>query len=132
MPLSRGEILALPDMLWQQFEFHPSDALVAMVPAGQESDAWLMAVMEQNNQARIYPVEGGHLYKFPYQGGEEFDPDLFKIERDAWDHEHCDVCQERISAGDRFWASSEEPYALLCTRCSTELLAFGKPWWKFW
>jgi hypothetical protein len=42
--------------------------------------------------------EGGHLWK-PFRG-EPYDPAVYELIQDGWDHEHCDVCWARIADGD--------------------------------
>ena len=122
MPLSREEILKIPVLYLSNYEFEAMDALVAMVSKGTDDDPRLRDVIEQNNLWRVYPVDGGNLYEFLFRKSDHFDPDFFQIEQGAWDHEHCDMCEERIEVG----------IVLLCPQCRNAHFKQRRPWWKFW
>ena len=52
----------------------------------------------------------------PYRGG-PFDPALYELVEDGWDHEHCDVCRTRVTEGDAYWANDGSEHVDLCEAC---------------
>jgi hypothetical protein len=50
-----------------------------------------------------------HLYT-----GQKFDPKYFDLSDDAWDHDHCDICSNKIMEGD-IYADGEGQ--ILCDQC---------------
>jgi hypothetical protein len=83
--------------------------------------------------SRWFPVQGGHRVLMPFDGG-AYDANRFTFEAEAWDHEHCDVCSEQISAMVLCHVTEPgHPYVLLCTPCFQEhVTSQRRPWWKFW
>jgi hypothetical protein len=93
------------------------DALVATVPKGKESSVEVQRPVEEAGDGRWFPLEGGWKVMCPYVG-QDFDPDLFHIEKDAWDHVHCDGCHGSIDTGASCWvAKTEDDYFILCDNC---------------
>ena len=59
--------------------------------------------------------EGAHLWA-PFRG-QPFDPAVYELVPDGWDHEHCDVCNTRINDGDEYWANTGPEHVDLCIAC---------------
>jgi hypothetical protein len=70
----------------------------------------------------IEPDEDGWYVSEPYTG-QAYDPEVFWVCEDGWDHEHCHVCNAHIDPGDEYWLSPE-PWPLeLCLACHQHLAA---------
>lgn len=48
------------------------------------------------NQPALVSKDG--MSQRPYEAGEEFDPDIWDLVPDAWDHEHCSICGDHVCA----------------------------------
>jgi hypothetical protein len=66
--------------------------------------------------------EEGWYYPTPYLG-QEYDSEKFWVCEDAWDHEHCHVCNVHIEPGDEYWQSAEQYPLELCLACYERLTA---------
>jgi hypothetical protein len=66
---------------------------------------------------RIEPLsdEGGTLWK-PYRG-QPYDPAVCQFIEGGWDHEHCDVCNARVTDGDAYWTNDGPEHVDLCPAC---------------
>jgi hypothetical protein len=51
----------------------------------------------------------------PYYDG-EYDKDKFDLVKDMWDHEHCSICNFKITEGNTYW-SNKDRIRLLCDGC---------------
>jgi hypothetical protein len=60
------------------------------------------------------PVDGWTQSK-PYRG-EPFNEADWTLSPGGWDHEHCSVCDARITDGMTYWANTGE-VTILCDRC---------------
>ena len=60
---------------------------------------------------------GGSFWQ-PYRG-EAYDPEKFELVEGGWDHEHCDVCWEKIVDGVAYWTNddAEAGHLDLCESC---------------
>lgn len=96
------------------------DALVMFVPDGQQPNAELQDQLDQRGHSRWYPKDGGHDVKMPFQGSVPPSPS-FTIEPGGWNHDHCDVCETTIDAGQLCWMTQEEQPALICDACYERL-----------
>jgi hypothetical protein len=65
--------------------------------------------------ARPLDEEGGTLYA-PYRG-QPYDENQKELVEGGWDHEHCDVCNSRITDGDAYWTNDGPEHVDLCTAC---------------
>ena len=104
----------------RKFSFHESriparDALSTFVPDGQKNPA-----LADVQASRWQPVKGGHRVLFLYKGG-EYDTEQFTIEKGAWDHEHCTICEAHIESMTLCWVKRTGSYILLCSECHKEL-----------
>jgi hypothetical protein len=59
-------------------------------------------------------MNGQRMWK-PYYGG-EFDRNQFDIVEGMWDHEHCSVCNFKITGGYSYWENKNR-IKLLCDEC---------------
>jgi hypothetical protein len=100
--------------------FAKTDALVVFIPKGKEPPPEVKKVLDEAGPQRFYPKDGGHLVKCPYIG-ESFDKTLFTIEKDGWDHEHCDNCGTTIDVGESYWVSETDEIILICDSCYQKL-----------
>lgn len=67
--------------------------------------------------------EGDWHLSRPYTGG-SFDPEKWELEEDGWDHEHCDVCWGRITAGMAYWPNVDPDagHVDLCEACYARVM----------
>ncbi len=84
------------------------DALVARLPQEGPAPPAVRALIDDRPSVRIYPVEGGHLYKWRHLGGGT-PGEGFAIESGGWDHEHCDACNRMIGVGATAWLTERAP-----------------------
>ena len=111
------ELSELPKYPWMESRIPAIDALSAFIPDAPKPEAVITETQERIGRSRWYPVDGGHRVLMPYEG-DGYDSSRFTIEPRAWDHEHCDVCGERISAMTLCYVTEpEQPYILLCASC---------------
>src|SRR5262245_56327651 len=85
---------------FERFRFAGSDALVARVPDGGAAPRPPEHV--DTRSMRIYPVRGGHLFKWEYDRADG-PVEGFEVEPGGWDHEHCDACDRTIAVGGIVW-----------------------------
>jgi hypothetical protein len=69
-----------------------ADALVALVPEHGTVPPVVKDWLGKEVEQRWYPVSGGHLVKWPYEG-QPPDPEHFRVEAGGWDHEHWGKCE---------------------------------------
>src|SRR5688572_21000743 len=111
------EISDLRKYRWMKSRIPARDALVAFVPDASAPDPLIEEMQVRLHQSRWYPVPGGHRVLMLHDGG-EYDAKRFQVEAGAWDHEHCDVCEEQIPAMTLCYVTEEgSPYVLLCESC---------------
>ena len=48
--------------------------------------------------------------------GQPFDPRVWRLAPNGWDHQHCCVCQFSIAEGMTYW-STEDGRRILCDAC---------------
>jgi hypothetical protein len=92
------------------------DALVAFVTQGEDPSAPVREHLARPEDQRWYPVEGGHLVKWPYED-EPFDATYFRVEAGGWDHEHCSACNRTIAAEQSCWITERGSFFVLCDGC---------------
>ena len=100
--------------------FVKADALVVFIPEGQEPSPEVKKVLDEIGPQRFYPKEGGYLVKCPSVIA-SFDENLFTIEKDGWNHEHCDSCGTTIDVGESYWISETDEIILVCNGCYQQL-----------
>lgn len=105
---------------FDQHTFPGMDARTVFLPIGSRPDGRLKEALEHAGQQRAYPVEGGHIVKVPWFHDEEF-ADLFELEKNGWDHEHCEFCNASISVGQRCWTTRDEQFEVACSVCYQKL-----------
>lgn len=88
------------------------DALATFVPRGSDDFVPPRPVYE----TRWFPRPDGCHVLIPYDGG-PFDPKVFHIEKDAWDHVTCDACNVRIKAMTRCYVTKYGAFIVLCAQC---------------
>lgn len=109
---------------WMQSRIPALDGLVAFVPDGPPDPA--VASFAEGRPSRWYPVEGGHRVVVPYDDGSPYDASRWRVEKGAWDHEHCDLCRDRIPPMTLCWVTQRDPYVLLCESCHAKVAAGRK------
>jgi hypothetical protein len=102
------------------FYYKPQDALVADAPVPGGPTPPVRARLDLQLDHRLYPVERGYVVKWPY-GGEEYDPQHFRIEPGGWDHEHCEACNAKIEPEDELWRTEGYSLSILCGQCYDRL-----------
>jgi hypothetical protein len=100
--------------------FAKADALVVFIPEGKEPPPEVKKVLDESGPQRFYPKDGGNLVKCPAVV-ENFDKNLFTIEKGGWDHEHCDNCGTTIDVGESYWVSETDEIIFICNGCYRKL-----------
>jgi hypothetical protein len=108
-----------------RYRFVARDALVALVPDGSRIPPSVQALLEERRSFRIYPVEGGYLYKWPRTGAAT-PGEGFEVEAGGWDHEHCDACDRTIGDGGTAWLTERGSLYQLCPYCYRRLRQLGR------
>lgn len=74
-------------------------------------------MIRRTGESKWYPNPGGHRVLILYDG-KEYDPNIFTLEKGAWDHDHCMYSNERIEAMELCYVTEPGyPYVLLCKNC---------------
>jgi hypothetical protein len=68
----------------------------------------------------VYDDETGQTASQPYRG-QAYDPALLTLIEDGWDHEHCEICQARITDGIAYWTNDGPEMIDLCQMCFPKL-----------
>jgi hypothetical protein len=104
--------------MFRKIHYVPMDALTIFIPKGQKPSPVVQKYLDEAGPCRWFPQDGGHLIKFP-DVFKSYDDSLFKLEKNGWDHEHCDNCGNTISIDDECWEaeSDENSYCLFCSKC---------------
>ena len=111
------EIAQLPKLEWMPSRIPLRDALVAFVSDDGGSGCPPAVELACKGQTtRWYPQPRGLRVLILYEGG-SYDSSTFHIEREAWDHESCDVCDERIPAMTLCHVTKRGRYIALCETC---------------
>jgi hypothetical protein len=105
----------LPILPWMPSRIPKRQALVTFVPDGTECPEPLRALVERT-QSRWYPQPGGHRVLVLYEGG-PYDSSAFTVEPKSWDHEDCDMCNQRIAAMELCYVTASGDYLALCVTC---------------
>jgi hypothetical protein len=111
---------ALRGRQFDRFRFVGSDALVARVPDTGGLPSAVEAKVAEPVPCRWYPVEGGYLVKWRWEGGAAPGPG-FEVEPGGWDHEHCDACSRTIAVGGTAWLTLRGSFYQLCPYCHRRL-----------
>jgi hypothetical protein len=96
------------------------DALVALVPEGQDKPSKVKEMVDEMGESREYPVPGGWRGKCPYVD-QVFDAEVFTVEKEGWNHAHCDICSGTINADDVCWVTDREDCEIICGSCFAKL-----------
>ena len=104
-----------------------ADALVAFVSDRDEAPLAVRDWLDRGLEQRWFPVEGGQLVKWPYQG-QSPDPRHFRVEAGGWDHEHCSACSATIRVNQGCWITPYASFFLLCEGCYRRMKRLGKTW----
>ena len=105
---------------FDRFRFVGNDALVARVFNGSPVPPEVQARLDEGEPSRWYPVEGGYLIKWRYDGVEVV-KEGFRVETGGWDHEHCDACHRTIPVGGTCWLTLRGSFYQLCPYCYRRL-----------
>ncbi len=120
-PQSRDELLwTLDPGIFKRREYPGMDALVAIVPKGQEASPDVKRV-EGGRESRWFPFDGGWKVVCPFVG-QAFDSSVFSVVKNGWDHAHCEGCNATIDIGGSCWtAKAEDDFFVLCDACHAQL-----------
>ena len=107
-----------------RFDWRPSripalDGLVTFLKDGERDPA--VEEFARSRPSRWYPEEGGTRVVVLYDDGAPYDASRWRVEKGAWDHEHCDLCGESIEPMTLCWVTKRDPYALLCQACHAKV-----------
>ena len=88
------ELKELRSLTWMPSRIPVLDALTTSAPKGglPKGD------IPQSYEQRWYPQQDDTVRLLIPYNGQEFDPKIFHIEPNAWDHTTCDHCNTRIPA----------------------------------
>jgi hypothetical protein len=115
------EINSLTSGMFHQVYCPKRDALTVFIPKDQKPSPVVQKALDEAGPQRWFPQEGGHLVKIP-NVFDSYDDSIFKIEKNAWNHEHCDKCETTINSGDMCWAAeSDNSTYLFCDDCYQNL-----------
>ena len=106
---------------WMESRIPALDALTHFVPDGPRDaavDAFGMA-----HRSRWFPQTGGTRVVVSMENVSEFDSKVWTVEKGAWDHEHCDLCNVHIPAMTLCWVTKVDPYVQLCSACHAKVAA---------
>ena len=111
--------------IFEQRKYPGRDALVAIIPKGQETSSEVKRVQDETGEGRWYPLDNGWKVVCPYVG-QVFDPGLFSIVKNGWDHVHCEGCNAAIDIGGSCWtARTEDGFFVICDACHAKLKSAG-------
>jgi hypothetical protein len=111
----------LTSNIFRQVTCPRSDALTVFIPKDQKPSSEVQKVLEEAGPQRWFPQEGGHLVKIP-NAFDSYDNTVFKLEKNSWDHEHCDKCGTMINSGELCWAAEANNNTyLFCDNCYQNL-----------
>jgi hypothetical protein len=115
------EIDELAGFAWIQSRIPARDALVHFIPDGTRDAA--VDSFAASHRSRWHPLQGGIRVVVSMESDPEYDGSKWKVERGAWDHEHCDLCGESIPAMTLCWVTKADPYVMLCDKCHGKVAA---------
>jgi len=118
--MEKDQFLDLRNQSFMESRIPARDALVVFIPEGSKPRESVQRIIDRVGFSRWFPVAGGQRVLVPYEGG-PFDSAVFTIEKGAWDHETCKVCQAHIPAMTLCWATKEGPYIILCDQCKVRM-----------
>lgn len=110
--LTDAELRNRPASSWMPSRIPVKDALAAFVPKGAVAPEPPRPVYE----TRWIPESNGTRMLLPHDGG-PFDEKTFRLERGAWDHVTCDLCNARIPAMTLCHVSKSGDFVVLCNDC---------------
>jgi hypothetical protein len=113
------EIDELRGFEWMQSRVPALDALVHFTPDGERDAA--VEELALNNRSRWYPMQGGTRVVVSMDREPKYDASKWTVEKDAWDHEHCEHCGDHIPAMTLCWVTKSDPYVLICDACHATL-----------
>ncbi len=117
----KDPIDSLTASMFRQVRCPKMDALTVFIPKDQEPFPEVQKVLDEAGHQRWFPQDGGHLVKIP-NVFDSYDDNLFKLEKDAWDHEHCYKCGATIDPDDLYWAAEPDNCLyLFCESCYQKL-----------
>jgi len=112
---------SLTSSMFRQIRCPKMDALTIFIPEGQEPPPEVEKMLDEVGLQRWFPEEKGNLVKCP-NVLESYDEKLFTLEKDGWDHEHCDKCGGTIEPEELCWkADKGNSVFLFCNRCYQKL-----------
>ncbi len=112
------------------FEWMPSripafDALVTVIP--DEPRDGSVDSFAMSHRSRFFPTQGGTRVLVSFEVPTEYDGKRWHIEKDAWDHEHCELCRQHVPSMTLCWVTKSDPYVLLCGACHSKVAASATP-----
>lgn len=117
----------LTSSMFRQVRRPKMDALTVFIPKEQKPSHDVQKILDEAGSQRWFPQDGGHLVKIP-NVFDSYDDSLFKLEKDAWEHEHCDKCGATIDPDDLCWAAeTNNTLYLFCESCYQNLSQKQQP-----
>lgn len=68
------------------------------------------------SQQALVEKKGG---KIALYTGQKYDPEYFNLIEDAWSHDHCEICSQRIENNDIAYQCENE---IICSDCYLEFV----------
>ncbi len=118
---NKDPIDSLRSSMFRQVRCPKMDALTIFIPKNQKPSAEVQKVLDEAGASRWFPQDEGHLVQIP-NVFDSYDDNLFKLEIDGWDHEHCDKCGGTIEPDDLCRvAEQDNRQYLFCENCYENL-----------
>jgi hypothetical protein len=114
--MTGDEINQLSELEWMPSRIPKRSALVTFVAGGDAGCPPAVEAAMQKAPSRWLPQPDGHRVLILYEGG-SYDASTFRVETEAWDHELCDVCGERIPPMALCHVTKLGRYIALCEAC---------------
>ena len=102
--------------------FSGMDAATYFVPDGEdEPPDDILEIMDESPSKRIYPTDGGNIWMVPFVAVRDH-ASHFERQAKAWDHVHCDFCEDTISIGDTFYTCDHPDHGccVFCRECGNK------------
>jgi hypothetical protein len=119
--MAEDKIDGLRGFEWMKSRIPALDALVHFVPDGPRDAA--VDAFAMSHRSRWCPLNGGTRIIVSMEREPRYDATKWKVEKGAWDHEHCDLCGEHMPAMSLCWVTKHDPFVLLCDKCHGEVAA---------
>lgn len=113
--MSDYELAELAEFDWVPSHVQATDALVCFVPDGPRDPD--VVTLWTTHRSRWYPEAGGTRVVVSLEGKPEYDATKWTLEKEAWDHEHCEYCGVSMAPKTPCWVTEHDIPIILCAAC---------------